>query len=318
MIESTFAALKPIKTVLIATSLTRDSDPVVAQGVLLARRLGATVVLAHAVQPQSLSTAFGLEWTDGMMIETWREEAVERLREQAVRHGLSEIECDGLKTEIDPPHRAILRAARNVGADLLVVGPHEGSDRLRRLLGSTAERVVGGALAPVLVVRGEIHLDRARVLAPVDLSNLAADAFRCGLSFLWQLGARSAAEVEALFVLSGWQREQAPQFSPRQVDRLAAEELRDFVAQNLGDYPGTVSPRVDTGQTAETILRRLDEISADLAVIGTHGHSGFERLVIGSVTARVAREAPCSLLVIPPLTALESEGRLTTEALLSP
>lgn len=310
MIESTYQALPPIKTVLIASSLTPASDPVVAQGVRLAQRLKARVVLVHAVQAQALGTAFGLEWTDGVMIESWRDDATERLLDQARRHGASDIDSDDLCTELGPPHRTVLRLARAVDADLLVVGPHEGPDRLQRLLGSTADRVMRGAPAPVLIVRGELDLDELRVVAPVDLSNLAADALRCGLSFLWQLGIRSGTEVEALFALSQWQREQAPQFSPEQVDRLAGEELRDFVERNVGDYPGDVATHVTIGDAVEAIVERLVTTSPELVVIGTHGHSGFERLVVGSVTARLAREAPCSLLVFPPLIAFESETRL--------
>ena len=52
-------------------------------------------------------------------------------------------------------------------------------------------------------------------------------------------------------------------------------------------------------------LAVLKERRVDLAVLGTHGRSGFERLMLGSVAAGVLQKAECNLLVVPPV--LESE-----------
>jgi nucleotide-binding universal stress UspA family protein len=49
-----------------------------------------------------------------------------------------------------------------------------------------------------------------------------------------------------------------------------------------------------------TILAEQAELRADLLVLGTHGRSGFQRLVLGSVTEKVIRKAGCPTLVVPP------------------
>lgn len=56
---------------------------------------------------------------------------------------------------------------------------------------------------------------------------------------------------------------------------------------------------VTTGGPARTILETADRIQASLIVMGTHGASGFERLVLGSVTEKVLRKARCPVLVVP-------------------
>jgi nucleotide-binding universal stress UspA family protein len=53
------------------------------------------------------------------------------------------------------------------------------------------------------------------------------------------------------------------------------------------------------GPTAAEILAKAEAMSADLLVIGTHGRSGFERLVLGSVTEKVLRKASCPVLTVP-------------------
>jgi nucleotide-binding universal stress UspA family protein len=49
---------------------------------------------------------------------------------------------------------------------------------------------------------------------------------------------------------------------------------------------------------ADEILRFLRENGDDLLVVGTHGRRGMQRFLLGSVAERVAREAPCSVLVV--------------------
>jgi nucleotide-binding universal stress UspA family protein len=53
------------------------------------------------------------------------------------------------------------------------------------------------------------------------------------------------------------------------------------------------------GSTAREILAKAESMPADLLVIGTHGRSGFEHLVLGSVTEKVLRKAECPVLTVP-------------------
>jgi nucleotide-binding universal stress UspA family protein len=53
------------------------------------------------------------------------------------------------------------------------------------------------------------------------------------------------------------------------------------------------------GLPAKSILERAASLPADLIVMGTHGASGFERLMLGSVTEKVLRKATCPVLVVP-------------------
>lgn len=53
------------------------------------------------------------------------------------------------------------------------------------------------------------------------------------------------------------------------------------------------------GPTTAEILAAADAMPADLLVMGTHGRSGFERLVLGSVTEKVLRKAACPVLTVP-------------------
>lgn len=293
------------KIVLIASSLGEESDALVRTGLAWARAEGARVYLVHAFAlPLATSPviggfgrlAFPLE-TDALLAD---EEARMRglLEKQARRAGVSPDETAGYAVRNVPPHRMLGDLAAELGADLIVVGATAGG-ALHRLLGSTADRVVRRAACPVLVVRGEPAMPPARVLAPVDLSPLSAEVFRTGLERLGGLPG-NVPEIEALFVLSPIQRQVSPQFAPEQVDRFAEEELERFVTAHAGDAArGRVRCQVRVGTAREEILAEIADRQPDLVLLGTHGHGGFDRFVIGSVAADIMREAPCSVLVVP-------------------
>ena len=64
--------------------------------------------------------------------------------------------------------------------------------------------------------------------------------------------------------------------------------------------PGiTIEAVVRAGNTAGEILEQADTMKAELLVIGTHGRSGFERLLLGSVAEKVLRKASCPVMTVP-------------------
>jgi len=56
--------------------------------------------------------------------------------------------------------------------------------------------------------------------------------------------------------------------------------------------------QVRSGPPAATIDELAKELGADLIVVGTHGHTGFKHLALGSVAERILRHSPCNVLVV--------------------
>jgi nucleotide-binding universal stress UspA family protein len=76
------------------------------------------------------------------------------------------------------------------------------------------------------------------------------------------------------------------------------EHLNAFVGQQAAD----VSPQLqvtDAPAVHREILAQAERVGADLIVIGTHGRSGFDRLLLGSTTERVLRSARVPVLTVP-------------------
>lgn len=302
---------KSLKTLVIGTSLTEHSDGIVRIGVALARATGASPWLLHAYPPLFGTYSAGVD-------ALWTEEQVRNLREliheQAQRTGLSALagfSPDQVLLMLGSPHREIVELARRVHADLILVGVAEST---HVLLGSTADRVIRKAPCPVLAIRSVTAFPPYRVEIPVDLSPTSAHALREGLDFLVQIGV-PLSEAEALFVLNPFEVAGSLSFTSEQVQRFASEELRRFVTQNTIENARPRSTRVRTGYPREEILATLAERGADLAVLGTHGRSGFERLMIGSVASGVLQSASCNLFVVPPGASQQDAATERREAL---
>jgi nucleotide-binding universal stress UspA family protein len=261
---------------------------------------------------------YGPDLVEGRCFEIVAEGLQEALAEQAHRTGLADLaafEPGRLRQVIGSPAGEIVALARQVKADLIVAGAEESGILHHIVLGSTAAGVVRHAPCPILVVRSEPSFPPARVEIPVDLSPLSAQAFQTGLSFLARIGA-PLDEVETLFVLSPVEAGGLFHFTEEQIARFAGEELRRFMETN-GPSQTPRRSRVCTGYPREEILRVLNERQVDLAILGTHGRTGFDRLLMGSVAMEVLHRAACNLLLIPPDAPVERETAPRKQSLAS-
>jgi CPA2 family monovalent cation:H+ antiporter-2 len=70
--------------------------------------------------------------------------------------------------------------------------------------------------------------------------------------------------------------------------------------ETIGHAGVKTTTLVDEGHPAPVILQQAGTLGADLVAMGTHGVSGFDRLVLGSVAEKVLRKAACPVLTVPP------------------
>jgi nucleotide-binding universal stress UspA family protein len=145
-------------------------------------------------------------------------------------------------------------------------------------------------------------IDITRILWPVDFSEYSRHALHHAVAVARWYGATiTALHVHSAFRVVGNVAESAmidyDVLTPAEQQRLASE-VRRFVDQN-GPQDVPVDVVVETGDTARRILETAAGMPADLVVMGTHGRSGFVRLVLGSVTEKVLRQAACPVMSVP-------------------
>ncbi len=167
-----------------------------------------------------------------------------------------------------------------------------------------------------------------RILCPVDFSPASAHSLNYAVALAQWYGA----SVTVLHVADA--RPDVPidppiGILPRGAAVLAPADTERLLAaiRTFGDAipHGDVSlePLVRSGPATREILEAADEMSADLIVLGTHGRSGFDRVVMGSVTEKVLRKARCAVLSVPPhgmgdMAGITGTGPPTIERILCP
>lgn len=140
-----------------------------------------------------------------------------------------------------------------------------------------------------------------QIICPVDFSESAVRA----LAYATALARWYDAHLTVLHVV--------PTFEPMQVRgdlgdpvRVVAPMPREQVlaemsrSLNLAAVSPRATPIAEAGDPQVTIIDQAVSKKADLIVMGTHGRRGFKRLLLGSVTEAVLREAPCPVLTVPP------------------
>ena len=181
---------------------------------------------------------------------------------------------------------AILRTADEVEADLIVVGTHGRSGLDRLLCGSVAESVLQRSSRPLLVVR-QTDVSRTEkpiriVLHPTDFSVRSRPA----LGVAWALARSHRARLVLLHAAPG---------------DLGSERAELARLKEQSDRAGlvvSVETRFGRGEPVTEILMAARDLGCDLIVLGSHGRTGFERRMLGSVAELVIREAPCLTLVV--------------------
>ncbi len=83
-------------------------------------------------------------------------------------------------------------------------------------------------------------------------------------------------------------------------DVVASAEttMNEFLASNFKGLP--VTGLVLAGYPAEEILKAAETHHADIIVMGTHGRTGIDRIIFGSVAEKVVKAADCPVLTVKP------------------
>jgi len=296
---------KPLNVV-VGTTLDGTSDAVVATGARVARALGAKIHLVHAFEVLlPLNSAPFMPVVHEIPPAEIERSCRDGMEGQIARLQLADAAAIVRHVAPGPAHRVICEVAGHEHADLIVVGAND--TFAAHVLGSTASRVSRKAACPVLVLRGELSLPPRRVLLPVDLSPISGETVAWGLELLELLGCmpdrargHAGSAVEALYVVGPVSKGLPPSLDLPDTQQSGAARLKAFLATSVGARWG-FEVTCAFGGARQEVLKHIAATRPDLVVMGTHGRSGFERWMLGSVAEGVVAGSRSNVLVVPPL-----------------
>lgn len=303
--------MSPIRRILVAV---KDpwarSLPAIEKATQLARALGARVQLFHALSnPLYIDVAEFQGVTLSKLEHSQYARAASQLQALANRLEKAGVRVDTTVESDFPPHEAVIRAARRIGADLIVAERHAAKHHLAWVLRFTDFELLRLAPMPVLLVKTQQVYDHPSILAAVDpthayskplkldreILNCAAqltNALRGSLHAVFAYDPLPAATLEPGLALTGV------------TDAIATEakaRARKALAHVLNGATIPESRRYLVRQhPIDAIKGTAADIGCNIVVMGAISRSGLKRLVLGNTAERVFDELPCDALVVKP------------------
>jgi nucleotide-binding universal stress UspA family protein len=285
--------------ILAATDFSAPARHAAERAARLAHETGAALTLMHVLPNAPL-----------LELRQWlgKEHAVEQHLNDDAKRQLRSLASE-LKTHRHVEVRTInangsvldeiSREAQAAGAALLVLGARGAGFMRRLVLGSTSERLLRRTARPLLVVRQTPREPYRRVLVAVDFSPWSAHAVAL---------ARLVAPHARLMLLSAFQVpfEEKLRFAGvdaatidhyRRQARAEATQRLHALAAASGLKPGAWEPCIVEGDASLRIVEHEQEMDCDLVVLGKHGQSAAEELLLGSVSKHVLAEGTSDVLV---------------------
>jgi nucleotide-binding universal stress UspA family protein len=291
--------MNTLASILAATDLSAPARRAADRAARLAHETGAALTLVHTLPAQPLEEL--RQWLGAQPQAA--EQVVAQARAQLLQLADALAAARRVEVRTHLATGAVLdeigRHADALDAGLVVLGAR-GAGFLRRLvLGTTAERLLRRTTRPLLVVRQTPHEPYRRALVALDFSPWSAPSLAL---------ARRVAPHARLVLLAAFQVpfEDKLHFAGvdaatieryRQQARAAATQGLHAAAQAAGLKPGQYDAVVVEGDASQRIVEQEQELDCDLVVLGKHGQSAAEDLLLGSATKHVLAEGGVDVLV---------------------
>ena len=140
----------------------------------------------------------------------------------------------------------------------------------------------------------------SKILVAVDFSENSARALDAAIAYASKFGAH----IELVHAFESplpaiyFPGVTSPEVEFLNAARNAAKAMLEGDQKRVQSAGIEVRTHLAEVPAAAAITQLAEEIAADLLVVGTHGHTGLSRVLMGSVAERTVRHAPCSVLVV--------------------
>lgn len=283
-------------TILVPTDGSAAAETAVETALDLAQRFDASL---HAINVVKLDEyPVDVESEAAEEVTQRGEGTLATVREQAADVGVSAT--TRVIETADPIHQTIIDYAIDHDAALIVMGTYGRTGLDRLVLGSVTERTLRTSPVPVLTVHEDIALDPdfGTVLVPTDGSGAANVAADHGVALA---GATDAAmHVVHVVDLTAVPGEFRSSEVLNALEEAGQQAVDDVIDRTEDAGLRSVEASVLSGTPARAILDYADERDIDLIVMGTHGRTGLERYLLGSVTEKIVRVADVPVLTVSP------------------
>lgn len=217
----------------------------------------------------------------------------------------------------------IIDSAKECSANLIIMGTRNQSGLKRMLMGSVSHGVLNQSHCSVLIAKaGEQYAPRngfKKIIIAVDNSEYSKAALNWLHQLQWGMDTQFKIVTVVPTPIDSFDSVESITYATnvtRHHDELvdsAKSELTKLTSELAARYGrDNVSSEVREGDPKDAVVSIATQWSADLIVMGSHGRTGFDKLLLGSASQAVASQAPCSVAIIRGVTAKSKERQKQT------
>ncbi len=274
------------KRILVTTDCSEFSEGAVREAINFAKTCGIQLHAMSVIEinPQFIAAA-------PMLLEEEEKETREHLEGIRERAAKDNIECEIVIREGEEPYKLIVEEADKEHADLIVMGRRGRTGLMRLLMGSVTARVIGHTHRKVLVVPRAAFIKWKNIVIATDGSKYSDAAAEEGINLIKNCCRTCTLNVIA--VLRKDATKERIQVSENAIKKIELSAKKE----NIKVYTLLVKGKAHES-IHENIIEFAKKKDTDIIVMGSHGRTGIQKLLMGSVAERVIGHTDRAVLVV--------------------
>jgi universal stress protein E len=292
--------MRQVKRIIVGHDLRIGGEVALKSAAVLANRCGAALRLVHVVEPLDAYQRISHPLTSPFTLEEIAQKTGARLQALAASPELARLQVE-YEVRKGKPFVELIIAARAWQTDLIVVGG--ASQKEEPFFGSTTHPIVRKSPVPVMVAKKSLSAEAKTLLVATDFSACAreaaeealmiAECFRGRVVFFHVLDLHPS--YTTVYAHDLGVSLPIPPALPEEIEP-DWEAFLSGLPLNKVDWEKSA----EEGQAAAAIVDQAKHVNADMIVMGTHGRSALQHMLLGSVAEKVVRAASCPVLTIRP------------------
>ncbi len=282
--------------ILLATDGSEYSEGAIREAIRLAKKCSGRLSAISVVESNP-----EFETLAPQIVENREKAARQNLDAVQTRARQEGVECDTIIHEGEESYKYIVDEALKNKSTMIVMGRRGRTGLKRLVMGSVTARVIGHAHCNVLVVPKTAQLEFRSIVVATDGSKYSEASASDAIG----LAKRNGSSLTVISVVpSELMTAMDLDFTLNQKELLVEKEMHEAekhakAVKEAAQKEGvTAKAFVLSGKPADAIIETAKEANADLIVVGSHGRTGLEKLLMGSVAERVIVLATCAVLVV--------------------
>lgn len=281
--------MKQLEKILLATDFTKASDSALQMAISVAKTFNAEISLIHVIPD-----IFTYKKTFNII----KEDAEKNLEKRQNEITDNKVKLANTHLISGSPFNQIIKYADFHDSNLIIMGSGEKGNEEHFRLGITAHKVVRKSNKPVWIVRQDSTPVVKKILCPIDFSPPSRHALENAI----HLARDFNAELTVLTVIEPLERDYVGlgvmPHEEKETYISYEQSLFDKFLKDFDFYKVKNDKDIREGKPAQEILKTISEKNIDVVIMGTIGKSAFTKVMMGSVTERVVRELPCSMITL--------------------